>query len=243
MKEMVLTYKRWGLRHTTRTSIPESWGDLTSIQMTMVAALHLRGGDIIPVIAMLCSVKEKIVRRMDDYQRYVLSEQLEWVRSLDRPCDRFIIERLPGTDLIAPGERLRGCSLQQYMTADTFFQLFTLHPDEEQYLNQFVAALYLRDGERYIEQMESVDMDVRFAVYLNFVLVRVWLSNAYPYLFPRGEVEEEKGTKATKPTDWLAVFDAFVGDDVAEMKKYQAMAATDAFRIMNRRIKNNMNRK
>ena len=44
--------------------------------------------------------------------------------------------------------------------------------------------------------------------------------------------------KCSGPTDWLAIFDAFIGDDVADMRKYQIMLATDAFRIMERRIKN-----
>ena len=177
----------------------------------------------------------------------------------------FIISRLPGTKLYAPGQRLRGCSLQQFMTADTFFQLFTIHPERQQYLDQFVAALYLRPGEYYNldecqvpslrDKAVRVDMerntaiiaatslDVRFAVYLNFILIRAWLSKAYPLLFPMGESSEADSKAAPKPTDWLAVFDAFVGDNVAEMRRYQMMAATDAFRVMNRRIRHNMKQK
>jgi hypothetical protein len=39
-----------------------------------------------------------------------------------------------------------------------------------------------------------------------------------------------------KSTDWLNVFDNFVGDDIAHAEAYKTMEATDAFRIMNKRI-------
>lgn len=43
--------------------------------------------------------------------------------------------------------------------------------------------------------------------------------------------------KKPTPTDWLAIFDAFMGDDVAFIERYKRMSALDAFRLMNRRIK------
>lgn len=38
-------------------------------------------------------------------------------------------------------------------------------------------------------------------------------------------------------SSWLDIFDAFVGDDVAVMEKYQAMPVATAFRILNKRIR------
>ena len=265
MKDLKVTYRRWGLRRTLRAQLPERWGELSAAQMATVAALHVAGCELVPLIASLCQIKESIVQRMDTYQLYVLAEQIDWARNADQPHNSFVIEQLPGTDLHAPGERLKGCSLQQFMTADTYFQLFAIHPDGEEYLNQFVAALYLRHGEyfnpdecqvpserkraakvdmwRNISTVATVEKNYRMAVYLNFLLIHAWLSKAYPLLFPRSEEQEGKWISNVKPTDWLMVFDAFVGDNVAEMRQYQMMPATDAFRVMNRRIKNNMNKK
>ena len=64
---------------------------------------------------------------------------------------------------------------------------------------------------------------------------------AYPFLFPSEEEsdEAEEGRRNPKPTDWLSIFDAFLGDDVAFIDRYKKMLALDAFRLMNRRIKNN----
>ncbi|MBR5653066.1 MAG: hypothetical protein IKX22_03190 [Prevotella sp.] len=259
MKDLEIRYRRWGMSRSIHSHIPEHWRDLSSRQMAFVADLHLCGADADQVLAVLCGLHPDKVAMMDTYHRYVLRKELDWVMDLDSPHDGFVIDYLPGTSLYAPGGKLKGCSLQQFMTADTYFQLFTLHPNQERWLNLFVAALYLHRGEyfnvdecevpslrkkavkvdveRNVESVACSALNVRFAVYLNFVLIRCWLSKAYPSLFPPSD-DKEHGAKATKPTDWLAVFDAFIGDDVADMRKYQMMAATDAFRIMNRRIRN-----
>jgi hypothetical protein len=72
-------------------------------------------------------------------------------------------------------------------------------------------------------------------VALNMILVRNWLSRQYPHLFP---ITERTGDakKASKGTDWLELFDGLVGDNLTQIKGYQDMMVTDAFRIMNRRI-------
>ena len=72
------------------------------------------------------------------------------------------------------------------------------------------------------------------------------LLESYPYLFPPsdddededdGEADKHKKQPKSRPTDWLAIFDAFMGDDVAFIERYKRMGALDAFRLMNRRIK------
>lgn len=39
---------------------------------------------------------------------------------------------------------------------------------------------------------------------------------------------------AAPSVNWLDIFDAFVGDDVAVMEKYQAMPVATAFRLLNK---------
>ena len=49
---------------------------------------------------------------------------------------------------------------------------------------------------------------------------------------------KEKGNAPAAPSvNWLDIFDAFVGDDVAVMEKYQAMPVATAFRLLNKRIR------
>ena len=48
---------------------------------------------------------------------------------------------------------------------------------------------------------------------------------------------EKRNSPAAPSVNWLDIFDAFVGDDVAVMEKYQAMPVATAFRLLNKRIR------
>lgn len=77
------------------------------------------------------------------------------------------------------------------------------------------------------------------------MLIRSWLCKSFPHLFPEPEDADERPSNSPrqpKPVNWLSVFDTFVGDNVAQMEHYKAMAATDAFRVMNRRIRESKKR-
>ena len=129
-------------------------------------------------------------------------------------------------------------------------------------LCQFVAALYMRRGERYQvekarrtifdlpgqdERLVDIDGNARmlerradrvllWGAYFNWLLVKAWLARAFPLLFPEGD--DDGGGRVRNA--WLNAFDSFVGDDVAHLDDYRSMSCTDAFRIMQRRIKNSL---
>lgn len=94
--------------------------------------------------------------------------------------------------------------------------------------------------QKRIMKVAKIDRHVKYAVFLNYVFVKRWLSKAFPFLFPLDDEPEpeEKRKRPTAPSvNWLDIFDAFVGDDVAVMEKYQAMPVATAFRILNKRIR------
>ena len=75
-------------------------------------------------------------------------------------------------------------------------------------------------------------------------MVRNWMSLAYPLLFPTGDDGNEGARSPIRVRNrWLQTFDAFMGDDAAHIEQYRRMSCTDAFRIMNGRIKRNLTKK
>lgn len=270
MKKVTIEYRR--LWHTVRKTVllPERWEELTAVQF--IAAIRLWMGEIAEAefLRVACGFSAVVMRRMDDYQRFAITREMMWVRNVRRPHNSFIIDRLPGTKLQSPGTKLKGCTLQQFMTFDSFYSLYLAHSSQSKEtvseaatnaLDNFIATLYRRDDEFFSVReaqiamgktngVKLVMMDVQLsivatlpqavkeAISVNYVLIRSWLSKAYPHLFPEGEDEEPTNTpRQVKPVDWLKVFDAFIGDHIGDIEKYKAMQATDAFRIMNRRIR------
>ena len=267
MKRITVEYRRFWRTHHRELSLPERWDELTGRQLVMAVRLWLGTVTQAQFLMGVFGFRESEVRRMDDYQKWVLLHAVDWMQDLKRPHNAFFLRQLPGTDLLAPGPRLKGCTLQQYMTVDTFFSQYLIEAEKgglfvQEKLDDFIAALYKKENEvfsmtegaamdikpeeirlvvleEHLRVVRGIDECMKQAIVMNYVLIRSWLCRAFPHLFPETE-EDDKPTnkpKVPKPTNWLQVFDAFVGDNIADMEKYQAMQATDAFRIMNRRIR------
>ena len=286
MKRITIEYRRFW--HTVRRQLfsPEQWEELTARQF--LAAVRLWSGTITQndFLRQVFGFSRRELSRMDDYQRWVLLHATDWMQNLRRPHSSFFLERIPGSSLQAPGTRLKGCSLQQFMTVDTFFSQYTtamstlqvkpgevkstqgVHENARKYMDLFIAALYKRPGETYSVEEHRITVgqgeprlvslddhlvavskmfpEQKQAVVLNYVFIRSWLSKSFPHLFPEPEEDDHprpsNSPRQPKPVNWLAVFDTFVGDNVALMEHYKAMAATDAFRVMNRRIRESKKR-
>lgn len=263
MKKIILEYRRFFRQRRHLAQLPENWRELNASQFVYTVRLWLGEVGITDFLCHFIGVREKIINRLSDYQMWVLMHELDWIQNLREPHNEFFIGTLPGTNLEAPGERLKGCTLQQFMTADTFFSLYCINKDP-QHLDAFIAALYKRENEvfsvaepvepqhednkrvvvldEHIGKVKRLPEVTKQAVFLNFVLVKAWLSRAFPNVFPEIDEEEDavrrnKRHKTPKPVDWVGVFDALVGDNIADIEKYKAIQATDAFRIINRRIR------
>lgn len=245
MKHVKITYKH----KVYERDIPTEWGELDTNGVLLAARLWSGGIERDTLIARFFGLPDDVVAALDNYLVYCLTQLTSWMQRLDDNVVVFFIDTLPDTTYRSPGPRLDGCTLEQFMIADSNFQRYATSADPDR-LTAFIAALYHAprrtddDLDQKTAAIEHLNEDVRQAVFLNFILIRRWLSRSYPYLFPPSTDNDDddtpKGKKRKKPqtTDWLAIFDAFMGDDVAFIDRYKRMNALDAFRLMNRRIRN-----
>ena len=250
----------WPFARRVRGFAPTRWWEMDERHfLAIVRAILGEIGDD-EYCSVMFGLPRRLVACLDPWHRHVLGQQLKWMDTGKSEASRFFIRRIGR--LYAPTDALGGMSLQQFMTVDTFFIQYAdsvsdEHPRGDHHrLCRMVAALYLRPGETYfVEHEGDVLADIEgnagllanapfshvWGVYLNWMMIRNWLSRAYPLLFPEAESENEdvKEGKARvrKLNAWLDVFDAFMGDDVAHLDTYRKMAATDAFRLMNKRIR------
>lgn len=225
-----------------RRNVPERMTDLSSEQfITLVKYQH---GLITEaeLLSGLLQLKRKDVKDIGYYHRFKLVELLIPVSALDQPADRFIIDRIPGTALMCPSVRLKGISFMQFMFADTQYNRY-LADKEEELLVHLVSSLYMVDGEDFVSldmtervayMEESLDTITAQAIVLNYMMIKKWLSTSYDYMFSSGE---EQGGDGARHQGWLEIFDAFVGENIPDTPYYQSMPCMDAFRIINKRMK------
>lgn len=259
MVSIDIEYKPWWLpwRRHIRSWAPSHWWEMSERQYMSVVRSLLGQTDETTYHAEMFGIPKRMVRRMDSWQRYMMNRQVRWLESGRSEVSRFFISKIGG--LLAPEDGLKSMTLQQYMTADTFFDQYTdtitdaAREGNPERLRRFVAAIYLGKNEDYFTEpgdgkvlvdidgnasrIAGVDHALVWGVYMNWVMIRNWLSRAYPLLFPEGEVQADSSPRVRQRNVWLNAFDSFVGDDVAHLDAYRKMACTDAFRIMNRKIK------
>lgn len=272
MRELEYEYKVWWCpwRRRTTARVPSQWYEIDRERLLAVsrAAMGAIGSE--EYFARMLGMPQSLYSRLDSWSIYQLQQQLRWIDEGRAETTRMIIDKVE--TLRAPGDALDGVSLQQFMTVDTFFDQYTKSITDEKkegdirLLCRFVAALYLRPRERYaLEPVrktlfdlpgqnlrlvdidanarmleQRADRDILHAIHLNWILIRSWLSRAYPYMFPESDGE---GNGPAVRNVWLTFFDSFVGDDVAHMDEYRQMACTDAFRVINKRIKDSLKKK
>lgn len=269
--------------HRTLTcTIPESYEEMSPSQFIAVVALSKQ---LITEESFFCrflGIKPSILARLDPWEIYTITSQLDFLKKIKQGVSRFLIPSLSlspkvspsvfsarggsASALIAPTDKLQSMTFQHFMTVDTFFSWY-LYTDRDIYLRQFVAALYMQPHEDFqshdIERTSKLifqgrprEKELCEAISCNWALIREWLSASYPFLFPSfsassgsaaapssPQAKAPPSPKKQRPGSWLELFDSLVGDDLTRILSYQTLPAIDVIRIINRKIKEQKNKK
>lgn len=251
MIDVLLTLTTFGIKRNFKVAVPSNYAEMKPSQF--LAAIRLAKGWINEERFYLefFRIKPALLKKLDVYFLYKLAELVGFIKDIRTPHSAFYLNALPGR-LLAPLPKLRGVSFQQFMTADTFYSWY-LSKEDPTHLNAFVASLFLKENESFtptgkqigldlekrITEVAKLPFDLRYSIFINWVLIKSWLGRSYPHLFPESASEaNSKGDRVpTGSSNWLALFDQFVGDNIADIDAYKALPCMDAFRILNRRIK------
>lgn len=233
--------------------VPEKYGEMDTRQYRAAMLRLMRLSDRAKFWESFVGMPQQFCGSLPEWVHLELSSMIEFIPRLDEKLDRFLIDRLTlprhfrRSTLTAPKPMLSGMSFQQFMTADNFFSFYSV-TQRESFIDLLCASLYLKDREVFViedkrdrlvpmEEREKyihryVPTDVRFGVFVNWIFIKNWLTDMFPHLFQRG-----KSDGKPKASDWLPLFDSFVGDNIPYIQKYQAMPCMDAFRILDNKIK------
>lgn len=234
--------------------VPESWMELSEKQFMAIIRWTYGEFDDAEFYEGFFGIPAEDVKRMDMYYFYVLNSLLSFTRKVEG-VSSFILHQLilygrnaSKLTLFAPEAKLAGMSFQQFMMVDTFYTWY-LQTKKRDYLKSMCCCLYLAEGEDFFK----LDMDERLPYWNNCVaeildaalvqwsLIKAWLAESYPYLFPSGSDEtasKGKGGKVKVSNMWLEIFDTLVADDLTRIEAYKRLECMDVLRIVNGKIKN-----
>ena len=83
-----------------------------------------------------------------------------------------------------------------------------------------------------IDKIRKLDKKTLEAISLNYGLIRKWITERYPLVFPK-----HSNTRKSHDSSWLDVFDNIVGDDLKYRDKYAEVPVNAVFRFITKKIK------
>lgn len=246
-----LLFKAAGKKYTYQ--VPERYGEMNEHQYRAAILRLMNFAEWGTFWESFAGIPPRFFGSLPEWMHLEMDKLLVFVPKLDESLNYFIIPRLPLSGTLrrshfhAPEARLTSMSLQQFMAADNFFSFYTV-TQRETFVDRLVASLYLMPHETFVIEDERdklvplekrelyihnhVPVEVRFGVFVNWIFIKNWLTGLFPHLFQRG-----KSDGKPKASDWLPLFDSFVGDNIPFIGYYQRMPCMDAFRIIDGKIK------
>jgi hypothetical protein len=245
----------WGLMRFKR-NVPECYGELTGKQFYAYIAFQMGKTKLNRFLSRFFKIPYCLFFFLEDYLIYKLSEMADFLAEMRIPRNGFFIENIPGTNLLSPDQRLADVSLFQFMYVDRQFMDY-INTENPEALIRLTAGIYKPgnipfdklDMEHTIRVVKKRSSEAfLMATFINWTMIRTWLSTAYPFLFPMADETEEdekpvKGRGKEASHNWMDIFDAFVGDSIPDTEYYKGMPCVDAFRLINKRIKEYHNAK
>lgn len=236
MHEIKITYKSFFRNREIITSFPTTWSEMNCRQFT---ALHKRQDDT-TLLAVMLNVPKRIVRKMNLHQVYELAKLFDFIQK-DTKTSSFNIESVcfPGLGtLYAPRPKLADMTFLQFIYVDSFYMQYaeTANPD---ILRDFIAHLYTpgtgydkKSADQAVPKLKKADLQIFEAIALNYGLVRKWIADRYPLIFPA-----QKQSFGKKSGSWAEIFEDIVGDDLKDQDKYAEIPINSVFRFITRKIK------
>lgn len=242
MQEIKIPYRRfWFWRHKTR-QLPQKWEELSTEQLIAVAENYLGICDDNQFLAAMCNVRKRIIRKLPSYFKYKIGKELEFLSDYT-PYNNFIIKRI--ASLYAPKYKMEGVSFGQFMFADTFYSNWCSSGSDDD-LNKFIACLYLpKDFEfdsKYLDKLSKraarISTREKYAITLNYRLIKEWLPDVYPLIFDKADKGEKKKKRpSAQGNGWIKIFESIVGDDIVNQDKYARLPMHQVLKFVTNKIK------
>ncbi len=248
----------WGFGKKRRTvTLPETYDELSPQQFRAIVIYSKGWITEIEFFSLFFEIPMDEMTELPPFVAYKLNQTLAFLRNLT-PVNKMLIDSVGAIigkrhlKLMPPGPKLSGMTFQQFMTVDTFFAWY-IYSSRTEYLYNFITTLYTDPGipfdaintdiyrQAILDEPDNT-RELMECIVVNWMLIKQWLSKAYPRLFPPMDKQPDSGGsqsgKKPRPSSWLPVFDALVDEDFTRINSYQALPAIDVLRIINRKIDN-----
>jgi hypothetical protein len=253
MKKIEVDVSRfWFFTKKYKSFIPESWAEINASQLIALGEMYLHKNTQLNLISKFTGIPLRVVKQLSDIEIFYILKEIEFIKDF-RPRNCFIIQKL--SCLECPRPKLDGMSWGQFMFVDSYYEQFMGQQNDEN-LNVFIAHLYGFNNEVFDHSLskrraekkiiKSIPYEVKFAVSINYRLIREWLAVTYPLVFNKHEdvtPVSEANQQRVQQNPWLKIHNALVGDDLINYENYAKQQLHVILRYLTEKIKANARKK
>ncbi len=239
---------------TLRTAVgksPSEWAELTQDQFLAVFRLISGKEQNLRFLSIMTGIGLNIVNKLSSYQIFKLTEQINFTERVGLCHSDFFIWELSKKNEIfqAPRHKMSDVTFGQFIFMFTHYNDWFMFGNETS-LNKFIACTYLKDSEKFSEdipikrekQFAYLSLEIRKAIGFNFLLILFWLQSSYPLIFKGpGNVTIEPGeSKNQVSSEWMNIYKSMATDNLIDRAKYEDQSIHVVLRDITRRYKQNL---
>ena len=249
-----LKKKRWyGIEKTYKGSVPEKWSELNHKQFVAIASIIRTQQFNFKPLQAITGINKSLLEQLDNVELYHLIEQLNWINEA-APMNRFIIKSVG--KYVTPADMYENVSWGRFIYIDTYLCDY-IENQKNETLNLLCSHLFFSKKnktepfnhnlscERAISRLiTSIDINERYALMINSLMLREWLAIKFPLIFPKPKPGQEKTADDEKragktQNPWIKMHNAIVGDNIADYERYAELPCLVVLRYITQKIKEN----
>lgn len=253
MHQVVFKYRpvQWlPYQKEIKTTHPERWEELNQHQFEEVVEYLNTEEKTETAVVSLANALLSLESPMLNFPPEIM--MLPTFLNEDKYFSCWIIKSLKG--LTGPKDQFKNVSIGQFAFADTFFIQY-MRDASTSVLDKLIGTLYINEKfnpdriELHTNEMATLPDETKAAILFNYSVMRMWIMEKYPYIFPKPAEEtsdQEPGTsnQEKKPhSSWREFIRNLVnGDYVNEEKILDTLMHTVLY-DHNQSIKQQKNKK
>lgn len=224
------------LYRTMKRSFPNKWHELSQDQFIYLSVYFENPlpdiKDKIMLLKKCLNLRRSVFFSLDHYQVHNLLELFDWMESI--AFNKVFIEQFKsgGINFNGPKDGFENLTFDEFIVADTYFIRF-LNTMELSELYSMIYALYRPQDpsgtrqaldefnlDRYSSHIARFDPHLILAIVFNYRIIRRWIEQSYPLVFPgsaEGEQTEKSKNKEIPTPKWTKLRHQLANDVIADI--------------------------
>ena len=117
MIAIAIDYPILFFKRTATGKAPSKWGELTQQQFIAISRTVNGIEPDFRFLSVLTGINQSLLKKLSPFDLFKLSEAIDFIGRAGNSYSKFLIAKIPGTDVVAPKPKLAGLTLSLIVTS------------------------------------------------------------------------------------------------------------------------------